>query len=593
MSRGAGSRFAVTLVKEYFKKVSYYKVDNLPKDQPDDISAFAGSYPSKEPEPVKDEAGLQPPTQPVSGVKPPSGETSPAFGIVEEKPPPPTPQPTEIPVASPIPVDQQPVSTTPVTQTPFMVSEAVAEPLGPGQSPGQELPPESSVIPTTDQAPAPPEPKKTSGMLKRVLLLLILLVVILGLGFAAFRILGQFMSRNQPVTLTYWGLWEDEEVLRPIIDEYKKSHPDTEIVYTKQSPRQYRERLQAALERGEGPDIFRFHAAWVPMLKNVLAPAGSTGYISSEFSETFYPTATKDLVIGNKVYGVPLMIDGLGLYYNEDLLRAAGVAPPTSWDSFLEAARTLTVKDQTGKIITSGAALGTTSNVEHFSDIVALMMFQNGANLKNPISKEAQDALTFYRLFAEAPNNVWDETLDNSIIAFASGRVAMIFAPSWQVFTIKEANPELKFQIIPVPQLPGTQVAWASYWAEGVAVNSKNVDAAWEFLKFLSGKEQLTILYTEQAKQRLFGEPYSRVDLAQTLINDPLVGAYIKQAPTAQSFFLSSRTFDNGINDRLIKYTEDGINSLAKGVSIEAVLETMSKGYSQVLSSYSVATTAP
>lgn len=587
-------------------------MDNLPKDQDSDISAFAGSYPEKQPESAKSEPTTASPAGPVTG--PASGEaagqtpvpkTEPAAGLVsgEQLSQIPESLPQEEPVSSTVgPETPPPFATTEeappaatgdATAAPFMVSETIPEQSSPGEITGQEAAPEPSVSPTAGQAPLPAAPKKANGMLKRILLLLILLVVILGLGFAAFRILGRFMSRNQPVTLTYWGLWEDEGVLRPIIDEYKKSHPDTEIVYTKQSPRQYRERLQAALERGEGPDIFRFHAAWVPMLKNVLAPAGSTGYISSEFSETFYPAATKDLVIGNKVYGVPLMIDGLGLYYNEDLFRAAGVTPPTSWNSFLEAARTLTVKDQTGKIVTSGAALGTTSNVEHFSDIVALMMFQNGANLKNPISKEAQDALTFYRLFAEAPNNVWDETLDNSIIAFASGRVAMIFAPSWQVFTIKEANPELKFQIIPVPQLPGTQVAWASYWAEGVAVDSKNVDAAWEFLKFLSGKEQLTILYTEQAKQRLFGEPYSRVDLAQTLINDPLVGAYIKQAPTAQSFFLSSRTFDNGINDRLIKYTEDGINSLAKGVSIEAVLETMSKGYSQVLSSYSVSTTAP
>ncbi len=563
-------------------------MNDLPKNQSDDIAAFAGSYP-------KPDQGAKDAPQPETSAFAAGRSGIPAN---EQAPSPATGGTTQRQAENPSSPSYQTVGETPpaidmgsAATAPFVVSAEVPSKL----SSSPNTPEVGPSIPGGGDTVTPPvtPPGKTSGIWRRILTLLVLLVVIFGSGFAAFRFLGEFMSRNKPITLTYWGLWEDEQSLKPVIDAYKKSHPDVDIVYTKQSVRQYRERLQAAIDRGEGPDIFRFHATWVPMLKNQLAPAGNTGYTASEFTSTFYPAASKDLVIGGKVYGVPLMVEGLGLYYNEELFRAAGVTPPTSWNEFLEVAKTLTVKDETGKIITSGAALGTTNNVEHFSDIVALMMLQNGANLKNPITKEAQDALTFYRIFAEKPNNVWDETLDNSITAFASGRVAMIFAPSWQVFTIKQMNPNLKFQIIPVPQLPGTQVAWASYWAEGVAINSKNVDAAWEFLKFLSSKEQMTVLYTEQSKSRLFGEPYSRVDLAQTLINDPLVGAYIKQAPTAQSFFLSSRTFDNGINDRMIKYTEDGINSLAKGVSIEAVLETMSKGYSQVLSSYSVTPTAP
>jgi multiple sugar transport system substrate-binding protein len=287
------------------------------------------------------------------------------------------------------------------------------------------------------------------------------------------------------------------------------------------------------------------------------------------------------------------MIDGLGLYYNEDLLRSAGVTPPTSWEEFRQATLSLTVKDQSGQIVTAGAALGTTGNVEHFSDILAVMMLQNGADLKNPVSNEAQQALSFYHLFAEKPNNVWDETLDNSILAFANGKVAFLFAPSWQAFTIKETNPQLKFQIIPIPQLPGTNVTWASYWAEGVSSKSTHKDEAWDFLKFLSSKDSLVKLHTEEAKTRAFGEPYSRVDLAQTLINDPLVGAYIRQAPTAQSFFLSSRTYDNGINDRMIKYLEDAVNSLTRSVSPQAALQTAAQGFAQVLSSFGFATAAP
>lgn len=466
-----------------------------------------------------------------------------------------------------------------------MVTEPVGGILG-GVPP---IPPAGEANPFIIQASAKPPNGGVGGLLKRVAAIIILLVVLGVAGYVGFQVLGQFLAGRQPKTLTYWGLWEDETVFTSLVAEYKQTHPNVDIVYSKQSPKQYRERLQAAIERGEGPDLFRFHATWVPMLKNSLAPAGDTGYSFSEFQQAFYQVAVKDLVIDGKVYGVPLMFDGLGLYYNEDLLRAAGITPPTTWEAFRQAALTLTVKDETGAIITAGAALGTANNVEHFSDIVGLMLLQNGANLSAPTSKEAQDALSFFRLFAEKGANTWDETLDNSILAFASGKVAMIFAPSWQVFTIRELNPNLKFQVIPVPQLPGTNMTWASYWVEGVSSKSKYTTEAWEFLKFLSSKESLVTFYTEASKVRAFGEPYSRVDLAQTIVNDPYAGAYIKQAQTAESFFLASRTFDNGINDRMIKYLEDAVNSLGKGIAVPAALETASAGFSQVLSSFGAA----
>jgi len=58
---------------------------------------------------------------------------------------------------------------------------------------------------------------------------------------------------------------------------------------------------------------------------------------------------------------------------------------------------------------------------------------------------------------------------------------------------------------------------------------------------------------------------------------------------------LASRTFDNGINDKLIKYLEDAVNSVLSGNSPQKALETAQSGFTQVLSSYglSSASTAP
>ncbi len=287
------------------------------------------------------------------------------------------------------------------------------------------------------------------------------------------------------------------------------------------------------------------------------------------------------------------MIDGLGLYYNEDLLTSAGVTPPTTWPEVLNIVSRLTVKNES-TIVTSAIALGTTGNVEHASDILAVMMMQNGADLTVPTGKEAEETILFYRKFADPSDPVytWNESMDNNVYAFATGRVAMILAPSWRAFDVKQISPNLRFKIVAIPQLPGSTVTWASYWVEGVSVKSKHPEQAWKFVKFLTSRETATKLYTEAAKTRLFGEPYARVDLKDSVAADPYVGAYVAQATSAKSFPLASRTFDNGINDKLIKYIEDAVNAVAGGSAPSAALETAATGFRQVLGTYGVSSAA-
>jgi multiple sugar transport system substrate-binding protein len=159
-------------------------------------------------------------------------------------------------------------------------------------------------------------------------------------------------------------------------------------------------------------------------------------------------------------------------------------------------------------------------------------------------------------------------------------------APSWRAFDIKQITPTANFHIVPIPQLPGNTVNWASYWVEGVSAKSKNQTAAWKFMQYLVSKDAVSKLYTEEGKVRLFGEPYARKDMAQTIAADQYTGAYVSQGGTAKSFPLASRTFDNGLNDKMIKYVEDAINSLGNGNSAQDALTTVAAGFKQVLNQY-------
>jgi multiple sugar transport system substrate-binding protein len=395
------------------------------------------------------------------------------------------------------------------------------------------------------------------------------------------------VNTNKDVTIQYWGLWENDPTIKAIIADFETQHPHTKVEYVKQNHREYRERVQFAIDEGTGPDVFRFHATWVPMLKNEIQPIPADVMSPSEFTSKYYKVASQDLLAGSTLWGIPLEIDGLGLYINDDLFTAAGVTPPTTYEDLLALVPKLTVKNG-NDIVTSAIALGTNNNVENFSDILALMILQNGGKLTDPTGKEAEEAFLFYRKFATPsdPMYTWNGLLDNSISAFANGKVAMILAPSWRAFDIKQIKPDLHFHIEPVPQLPGNTVTWASYWVEGVSSKSKHQQQAMEFLKFLTSKETAVKLYTEASHERLFGEPYALTELGQTLSSDQFAGAYVKQAEYAHSFPLASNTHDKGINDQMIKYMEDAIGNADQNIAPSQALDTMSKGFQQVLSKY-------
>ncbi len=468
-------------------------------------------------------------------------------------------------------------------------------PEGPELQP-EEISPELTAPPNLqppDEPPPPDSSEPSSFEQNRSKYLIIgaaavffvfILILILRLVFGG--------GKKEVISLTYWGLWDDAEVMQPLIDQYQKSHENVKIQYQKMTPDDYKDKLLARSKNSQGPDIFRFHNTWVPEIKEVLTAMPESVMSNGEYERTFYKIHQKDLKVDERYYGIPLMVDGLVLVYNENLFKKAGITnAPTSWEDIFDYVGKLTVKTKDNQIVTSGIALGTTNNIEHFSDVFGLFLAQNGGNIKNLDSGEAVGALQSYRKFAEPPDSFWDENMPNSTSAFVQEKVAMIIVPSWEILTIQKANPDLALKTVPVPLLPGSKpVSIATYWVEGVSKFSTHQTESWEFLRFLSERDQMAKLYELQAKTRRFGAPYSRVDLASTLSQNEYIGAVIKQAEADSyvSMPVIARTYDNGLNDDIIKYIENAINAASQGVSYQEAMSTAKQGVDQVFSRYQI-----
>lgn len=451
-----------------------------------------------------------------------------------------------------------------------------------------------------DISSPPPKTNEFLGKMKIVIILFFILGSLLGIIKIAQKLISNI--KPQPITITYWGLWEDEDTLKSIIEEYKVVHPNITVIYQKQSPSLYEERLQKALDKEAAPDIFRFHNTWLPMLKNYLSPMPLAVFTAQDYEKIFYRVAQSDLKNGSSYYGIPLEIDDLALFYNEDLFKTAALMPPTTWEGLYETAKRLTVKDVNGKIRTAGVAIGTTNNIDFWSDIIGLMFLQNGTDMKKigstilqDGSNAGEDTLSYYVNFAKGEDRVWDETLDNSSIAFAAGRLAMYFGTSRAIQEIRKLNPGLNFKIVPIPQLANQQTNWANYWVEGVNAKSSVSKDSWNFLKFLSAKENLQKRYEITAKTRLFGEPPSRTDMADSHKGDPFIGTFITQALTAKSWYLTDRTFEGekGINMQVKKQVSSAIGKIIQGRTAKEALTETEKNIQQILVGYGLDVPVP
>ena len=244
-------------------------------------------------------------------------------------------------------------------------------------------------LPSQPLVPPPatlPAPAKKSSLAGKIIPIIVILVLIVAGLFAA-RFFLQLSKKSHRLNLLTGAFGNPESIIKPLIDEYQTAHPKIKINYVFQSPPASTVSVCRQLSACQGPDIFRIHNSWIPMFKNDLSPVPPV-YSASEFESTFYPTAKSDLRLSGNYMAVPLEIDGLAMFVNDDLLAKSGQSVPASWEDLRSAAKALSVCDSadgtcsTGdRILISGAALGTTDNVDHWQDILAVLMLQNNVNL--------------------------------------------------------------------------------------------------------------------------------------------------------------------------------------------------------------------
>src|SRR3990167_2177105 len=251
-----------------------------------------------------------------------------------------------------------------------------------------------------------------------------------------------------PRHLTYWGVWDEPEAVNHFINSYRAVYPHVTIEYKKIPFEEYEQALFDAWVRGTGPDLFSISNTWMHKYAEFITPmpavttmgltktvktlgikeekeislVTNTSPAPQQVVNDYVDVVGKDVIIDNQIYGLPFSVDTLVMYYNKDLLATAGIPlPPETWQEFVQDVPRLTIQDNEGTIIQSGAALGTADNVSRSVDILSLLMIQNGTNMVDPVTGKVSidkavegsaylhghKALEFYTDFASPNKEVY------------------------------------------------------------------------------------------------------------------------------------------------------------------------------------------
>ncbi|PIT86151.1 MAG: hypothetical protein COU33_04755 [Candidatus Magasanikbacteria bacterium CG10_big_fil_rev_8_21_14_0_10_43_6] len=397
-----------------------------------------------------------------------------------------------------------------------------------------------------------------------------LLLLLVGLGCKGPSAAEEAAIR--PTVLNYWTVFNDVATLRQFADEYTASKPYLTINIRQVRYEEFDKLFVNALADDIGPDIISVHTRWLRKYQPRLAAMPSSVsaadvFIKGEYTQelvidrkqnampslntvksSYIATVADDVAIGGQMYGLPLSVDTLALYYNKDLLDRAGIAtPPATWEEFLEAVSKSTQFREDGTIVQSGVALGTGNNIDNAPDILALLMMQKGVEVTRGASvlfdtsieqlrgtHPTLEALRFYTDFARPNKEVysWNATKDDALNAFVRGQSVFYVGYAFDQTRIRTRAPQMNLAIIPMPQLdPSRPVNVANYWVEGVVGKSKEKDLAWDFIRFITSPAN-TKIYADKMRQP---SPY-RSHVAE-YAEDPLLSPFANQILTAKNWY--------------------------------------------------------
>jgi raffinose/stachyose/melibiose transport system substrate-binding protein len=246
--------------------------------------------------------------------------------------------------------------------------------------------------------------------------------------------------------LTLWSIWNTEprqSALAEIVKSFEAANPGVKIEVSTYEPDQYKTSIRVALGSQQPPDIY-FVWSGEKMLKSFIRGGNVldiTKYLDADSAawRNRIPAASlAPYAVGDKVYGVPYLLQCTFFFYNKAIFNKYSIAIPKTWDELTAACEKLKAAGVTP------IALGNAERwpAHHYPNVLAQRLIGKAATEAQFDPTGPGDyadpawvkALDMFKAFADkgyfnpSPNSV---ARNNARVLFYSGKTAMFYTGTW------------------------------------------------------------------------------------------------------------------------------------------------------------------
>jgi multiple sugar transport system substrate-binding protein len=306
-----------------------------------------------------------------------------------------------------------------------------------------------------------------------------------------------------PITLkmTAWDVAKTP-YWQTVVSAYQAKNPNVKIELIDIPSAEYQDKVNVMLSGGDQTDIITVKdiPGYSAMLtRNQIIPIND--YVTKDKLDLgVYSGAADELTFNSKIYALPFRSDVWILYYNKDLFDKAGVPYPSNdmtWSQFDATARKLTKGSGADKVY--GA------HFHVWRSTVELPTVQDGKNTVIASDYAFMKPMYDMVIAMQKDGIIMDYgalkagSLHYSGV-FQNQQTAMLPMGSWFIGTMiaaqNKGDVKFKWGVAKYPHPEGVAAGTTASTLTSLAINtnSKNKDAAWDFIKFYSGVEGAKVL---------------------------------------------------------------------------------------------------
>jgi multiple sugar transport system substrate-binding protein len=272
----------------------------------------------------------------------------------------------------------------------------------------------------------------------------VLAIAPLALGLAACSSSG---GDDAPDTLALWDGFTQYDADSPFGRLIATCEDETGITIERTSDAAVADNLLQAASAGTTPDL-------VILDNPIIAQFAETGLLVANSASGLDTSSQRENVLAaaqldGETYGGSIGSNTLALFYNEELLAAAGVEPPTDWEELRSAVTATTAGDVYGIAFSA-------VNTEEGSFQFEPFLWGAGAELSDLASPQAQEALqlwTDWVASGEASQSSLNANQQDVRDQFLAGNAAFMVNGTWQLAALDEAG--IGYGVVPLPAIDG------------------------------------------------------------------------------------------------------------------------------------------